>query len=230
MGLVKRWGIKRDRGRALCFVAFERVFTSVRKLPWFFRNGYTFVIVFFKMLLGFFTRCFSPRPERRVADGGQGPVSILTPAAMASEGPSCPESPFLINLDFFTLAGDIQNVSVTVDYNALVNVVTSKQLKELGYEPQQRALPPDLSQLAAKELPGHCGWQQLLLYVNKHYSHEIQVLIVSDDYRCDLLLGREFKEVEFNPGAGAYPNFTNPKGKGTLTRAQRIMRNRFLQE
>jgi hypothetical protein len=190
------------------------------------------------MLLGYFsscTKCLSPRRERRVVDGGQGPISIPMPAAMTSEGAaeapqapnthnaSCLEPPFLIDLDFFTLMGEVKNIRVTVDYGVLVNVVTNKCLNELGFEPLQRTLPSRLGKLAAKELPGHCGWQRLNLYVNEHYSREINFLVVGDDYRCDLLLGREFKEVEHNSRAGAYPSFTKPKSKGTLTRAQRTI-------
>lgn len=190
------------------------------------------------MVLGCFsscTKCFSPRRERRAADGGQGPVSIPTPAAIASEGApeapqapnihnaSCTEPPFLIDLGFFTLMGEVQNIRVTVDYSALVNVVTNKCLNELGFEPLHRALPSRLGKLAAKDLPEHCGWRRLNLYVNEHYSREINFLVVGDDYRCDLLLGREFKEVELNSMAGAYPTFTKPKRKGTLTRAQRTI-------
>jgi len=175
------------------------------------------------MLLNCFSSCTKWRRERRVADGGQGPVSIPMPAAMASEGAGCLEPPRLIDLDFFTLTGDIQNIDVTVDYNVLVNVVTNKQLKKLGFEPLQRALPFYLGKLAAKELPEYCGWQRLSLYVTPHYSREIDFLIVSDAYRCDLLLGREFKGVKLNSRAGVYPNFRILKGKGTLTRAQRII-------
>jgi hypothetical protein len=155
------------------------------------------------------------------------------PAAMALEGApeasqaptmhnaNCLEPPFLIDLDFYTLMGEVQNIRVTVDYSVLVNVITNKCLKELGFEPRQLALSSPLGKLAAKELPGHCGWQRLNLYVPKRYSREIDFLIVSDDYRCDLLLGREFKEVELNPRAGAYPSFMKPKSKGTLIHAQR---------
>jgi hypothetical protein len=188
------------------------------------------------MLLSYFssyTKCWSSRRDRRVADGSQGPVSIPMSAATASEGApeafqaptihntNCLEPPFLIDLDFFTLMGEVQNIRVTVDYSVLVNVMTNKCLKELGFEPLQLALSSPLGKLAAKELPGHCGWQRLNLVVTKYYSREIEFLIVSDDYRCDLLLGREFKGVELNPRAGAYPNFKKPKSKGTLTRAQR---------
>jgi hypothetical protein len=188
------------------------------------------------MLLSYFssyTKCWSSRRDRRVADGSQGPVSIPMSAATALEGApeafqaptihntNCLEPPFLIDLDFFTLMGEVQNIRVTVDYSVLVNVMTNKCLKELGFEPLQLALSSPLGKLAAKELPGHCGWQRLNLVVTKYYSREIEFLIVSDDYRCDLLLGREFKGVELNPRAGAYPNFKKPKSKGTLTRAQR---------
>ena len=156
------------------------------------------------------------------------------PAAMASEGApeasqapnihnaSCPEPPFLIDLGFYTLMGEVQSIRVTVDYSVLVNVVTNKCLKELGFEPLQHALPSHLG-TAAGELPGHCGWQRLNLYVTQRYSRDIYFLVVRDDYRCDLLLGREFKEVELNSRAGAYPNFTKPEGKGTLTCAQRTI-------
>jgi hypothetical protein len=189
------------------------------------------------MLLGCFSsrmKCLSPRRERRVADGGQGRVSIPMPAAMASEGPSeareaptmhnasCLEPAFLIDLVFFTLTG-FQTIHGTVDYSVLVNVVTNKCLKELGFEPLQHSLPPHLSELAAKELPGHRGWQRLNLYVSASYSREIDFLIVGDNYRCDLLLGREFKGVKLNSQAGIYPNFMIPKSKGTLTRAQRTV-------
>jgi hypothetical protein len=156
-------------------------------------------------------------------------------AAMASEGApeasqaptihnaNCSESPFLIRLDFFTLMGEVRNIRVTVDYSVLVNVMTNKCLKELGFEPLQLELSSPLGKLAAKELPGHCGWRRLNLFVTKNYSREIEFLIVSDDYHCDLLLGREFKGVELNPRAGAYPNIAKPKSKGTLTHQQRSM-------
>ena len=190
------------------------------------------------MLLGCFSSCMkslSPRRERRVADGGQGRVSIPMPAAMASEGASeareapnmhnasCLEPPFLIDLTFFTLTGGFQTIHVTVDYSVLANVVTNKCLKELGFEPLQHSLPSHLRKFAAKELPGHHGWQRLNLYVTASYSREIDFLVVGDDYRCDLLLGREFKGVKLNSQAGIYPNFMIPKSKGTLTRAQRTV-------
>ena len=180
-------------------------------------------------------KCLSPKRERGVADGGQGRVSTPMPAAMASEGTSeaqeapivhnasCLEPPSLIDLVFFTLTGGFQTIHVTVDYSVLVNVVTNKCLKELGFEPLQHALPFHLSKLAAKELPEHHGWQRLNLYVNASYSREIDFLVVDDDYRCDLLLGREFKGVKLNSRAGIWPNFVIPKRKGTLTRAQRTV-------
>jgi hypothetical protein len=162
-------------------------------------------------------------------------VSIPMYAATASEGASeareaptmhsasCLEPPFLINLAFFTLTGGLQTIHVTVDYSVSVNVVTNKCLKELGFEPLQLALPSHLSRLAAQELPEHCGWQRLNLHVSAKYSREIHFLIVGDDYRCDLLLGREFKGVKLNSRAGIYPNFVIPKSKGTLTRARRTV-------
>jgi hypothetical protein len=177
-------------------------------------------MVFFKMLLGCLSSCtkyLSPRRERRVADGGQGRVSIPMPAEMASEGASeareaptmhnasCLEPPFLTDLAFFTPTGGLRTVRVTVDYSVLVNVVTNKCLKELGFEPLQLALPSHL-RLAAKELPGQCGWQRLNLHVNTKYSREIDFLVVGDDYRCDLLLGRELEGVKLDSRAGIYPN------------------------
>jgi len=149
-------------------------------------------------------------------------------APEAPQAPNIPnasrlEPPFLIDLDFYTLMGEVQNIRVTVDYSVLVNVVTSKCLKELGFKPLQLALSSHLGRLAAKELPGHCGWRRLNLYVTERYSREIDFLVASDDYRCDLLLGREFKEVELNLRAGAYPNFMKPKDRGTLTRGQRTI-------
>jgi hypothetical protein len=156
-------------------------------------------------------------------------VSIPMSAATASEGASeahsasCLEPPFLINLAFFTLTGGLQTIHVTVDYSVSVNVVTNKCLKELGFEPLQLALPSHLTRLAAQELPEHCGWQRLNLHVSAKYSREIHFLIVGDDYRCDLLLGREFKGIKLNSRAGIYPNFVIPKSKGTLTRARRTV-------
>jgi serine/threonine protein kinase len=150
-------------------------------------------------------------------------VEVKTPQAPNIHNASHLEPPFLIDLGFFTLIGEVQNIRVTVDYSMLVNVVTNKCLKELGFEPLQHALPSHLGN-AAMELPGHCGWQRLNLFVTGYYSREIEFLVVSDDYGCDLLLGREFKEVKLNPRAGAYPNFAKPKDKGTLTRVQRQAR------
>jgi hypothetical protein len=190
------------------------------------------------MLLGCFsscTKCLSPRRERKAADGGQGPVSIPTPGATAPDGapkapqaptlhnPSGLEPPFLINLPYFTLTGGVETIEVTVDYSLSVNVVTNKCLKKLGFEPLQHALPFHLSELAARELPEHCGWQRLTLYEAANHSREINFLVVSDNYRCDMLLGREFKGVKLNSGVGVYPNYKNPKSKGTLTRAQRTV-------
>jgi hypothetical protein len=146
------------------------------------------------------------------------------PQAPAIHNASCLEPPFLINLHFFTMTGRVQEISVTVDYSVLVNVVTNKRLKKLGFEPLQHALPSYLGKLTAKELPGHCGWRRLNLYVPGRYSCEIDFLVVSDDYRCDLLLGRDFKRVQLNSRAGVYPNFfKNPADKGTVTRVQRTI-------
>src|SRR4051794_37017986 len=188
------------------------------------------------MLLGCFsscTKCLSPRRERGAAEGVQGHVSIPMPAAMASEGApkapetptlhnaGCPEPPFLINLPFLTLTGAPKTIQVVVDYSVSVNVVTNKCLKELAFEPLQHALPFQLSKLAAKELPEHSGWQRLTLYEASR-SRDIN-FIVSDNYHCKMLLGREFKGVKLNSRVGNYPNYKIPKSKGTLARAKNRM-------
>jgi hypothetical protein len=167
------------------------------------------------------TACLSPRWERRAADRGQDPASVPVPVPIPAEAPAADdanglEPPFKINLSFFTSTGTAETINVTVDHSVPVNVVTNKCLKKLGFKPFPHALPPDLSKLAAKALPGHCGWQKLNFYATRGLSRNIDFVIVGDDYRCDLLLGREFKGVQFKPGVGIYPNLLNPKSKGKL--------------
>jgi hypothetical protein len=175
----------------------------------------------------------SPRWERRAAGKEEGPAPVPVPIPVkaapeaAPEAPRVPtaddasglEPPFQVYLSFFTILGDPQIIHVTVDYSLPVNVVTNKCLNELGFKPLPQALPPNLSEPAANVLPGLCGWQKLCLHPTAGHgclSRDIDFVVVGDDYHCDLLIGREFKGVEFKPRLGLYPNYTVPKRTGKL--------------
>ena len=135
------------------------------------------------------------------------------------------EPPFQIRLGIFTSTGGPETIQATVDHSLPLNVVTSKCLKQLGFDdPFERPLPPDLSELAAEALRGPYGWCNLILYASvDHKSHSLDVgfVVVDDDDRHGLLLGREFKGVKLEPGVGIFPNYATPKSKGTLAHLYR---------
>lgn len=194
------------------------------------------------MLLECFASCTGclPRWGRRAADnkGKERAASVPVPVpaevapgsaqALAADDANGPKLPFQMKLGVFDLLGECINTQVTINHSVPVNVVTRKLLKELGFKTPRHDLPPELSKFAAEALPAHCGWEQLNICApggEKGASHEIQFVVVEDDYYgCDLLLGRASKGINFKLGDGIYTNFrTPPLSKGTLAHARRPM-------
>lgn len=191
------------------------------------------------------TRRLTPRQERRAADHRDGvpvvpvpvpvhvpipgPVAVVAPETVpdaaqvpaANDDPGSPEPPFQTDL-CCTIDRATVTIRVTVDHSVPVNVVTIKCLKGLGRKPLRNPLPAELSDRAAMVLPGHRGWQQLTLYSpmgHRGLTRDVDLVVVDDDYPCDLLLGAEFKGVSFEPGGGLYPNHAKALDKGTCSLA-----------
>jgi hypothetical protein len=172
-----------------------------------------------------------PRPVKSAADTGESapivpdpapeqvapeaaPGSLQVPATIDANGP---EPPFQTKLGFCTFTGKVEILPVTIDQSMSVNVVTNKCLARLGFKPLQRAMPPRLSELASQAFPGHFGWQKLGLFDPSGHgglSSDVDFLVVTDDYHCDLLLGCEFKQLTLKPRPGIYPNYSIQPGKG----------------
>lgn len=175
----------------------------------------------------------SPILERRAVDKGEEGAASSTPlhvpagvapgsAPEASQVPAAndandSEPPKQMDVGVLSFLGKSTIIQATVDHSVPLNVVTKKCLKKLGFQTLRHDLPPNLSKLAAKALPGHCGWEQLTLCTptgHRALSRDIDFLVVGDDYGCDMLLGRETKGINFKSGSGIYPNYLRPRSKG----------------
>jgi hypothetical protein len=127
------------------------------------------------------------------------------------------EPPFQTDLCFCTIMGKVEVLRVTIDQSMSVNVVTNKCLARLGFKPSQHAMPFELREFASQAFPGHYGWQNLCFLAPSGHgrlSFDVNFLVVSDDYHCDLLLGCEFKQLTLKPRLGIYPNYLIQPGKG----------------
>lgn len=127
-------------------------------------------------------------------------------------------APGQVDLGFFTSTGCPQIIRVTVDHSKPVNLVTDRCVRSLGYEPLTGPAPAALRELASSAIPASFAWQRLHLY--RPWGHNgnarlTHFVVVGDhDLACDILLGREFERVSFDPVQGIYPNYAGKRTPG----------------
>ena len=148
-----------------------------------------------------------------------GPLGEPQPLGANDDGNGPAPGSGQVYLGFFTSKGRPQNICVTIDHSKPVNLVTDRCVRRLGYEPLTDPAPPAaLRELASTAFPANFAWQQLHPYTPRGHNGTMRstnfVVVGDHDLACDMLLGREFEGVSFDPVDGIYPNYPGKRTPG----------------